>query len=117
MKTTPLLRAVVLGGGIGLLANPVWAGGGAHSYDKNQAGQQRMHDSGTQVSNLEKEKKKDIEQALQDKGQQLASHRHGGRANGKAAWRRDHAFIIRKALGPQRQPQRQHIVVWPSSMI
>jgi peptidoglycan hydrolase-like protein with peptidoglycan-binding domain len=68
MKTTSLLRAVVLGGGIGLLANPVWAGGGAHSYDKNQAGQQRMHDSGTQTSNLEKEKKKDIEQALQDKG-------------------------------------------------
>ena len=27
-----------------------------------------MHDSGTQISNLEKEKKKDIEQALQDKG-------------------------------------------------
>src|SRR5688500_14840319 len=68
MKTTPLLRAVVLGGGLGLLANPVWAGGGAHSYDKNQAGQQKMHDSGTRVSNLEKEKKKDIEQALQDKG-------------------------------------------------
>jgi hypothetical protein len=68
MKTTPLFRAVVLGGGLGLLANPVWAGGGAHPYDKNQAGQQRMHDSGTQVSNLEKEKKKDIEQALQDKG-------------------------------------------------
>ena len=68
MKTTPLLRAVVLGGGLGLLANPVWAGGGAHSYDKNQAGQQRMDDSGTRVSNLEKEKKKDIEQALQDKG-------------------------------------------------
>jgi peptidoglycan hydrolase-like protein with peptidoglycan-binding domain len=68
MKTTSLLRAAVLGGGVALLANPVWAGGGAHSYDKNQAGQQRMHDSGTQISNLEKEKKKDIEQALQDKG-------------------------------------------------
>ena len=68
MKTTPLLRAVVLGGGIGLLANPVWAGGGAHSYDRNQAGLQGMHDSGKQVSNLDKEKKKDIEQALQDKG-------------------------------------------------
>jgi hypothetical protein len=68
MKTTSLLRAVVLGGGVALLANPVWAGGGAHSYDRNQAGQQRMHDSGTRVSNLEKEKKKDIEQALQDKG-------------------------------------------------
>ena len=27
-----------------------------------------MHDSGTRVSNLEKEKKKAIEQALQDKG-------------------------------------------------
>jgi carboxyl-terminal processing protease len=27
-----------------------------------------MHDSGPQISNLEKEKKKDIEQALQDKG-------------------------------------------------
>ena len=67
MKTTPLLRAVVLGGGVALLANPVWAGGGAHSYDRNQAGQ-RMHDSGTQVSNLEKEKKKEIEQALQNKG-------------------------------------------------
>ena len=57
MKTTPLLRAVVLGGGVALLANPVWAGGGAHSYDRNQAGQ-KMHDSGTQVSNLEKEKKR-----------------------------------------------------------
>jgi hypothetical protein len=68
MKTTSLLRAAVLGGGVALLANPVWAGGGAHSYDKNQAGQQRMHESGTQISNLEKEKKKDIEQALQDKG-------------------------------------------------
>jgi hypothetical protein len=68
MKTTPLLRAVMLGGGVTLLANPLWAGGGVHSYDKNQAGQQRMHDSGTQISNLEKEKKKDIEQALQDKG-------------------------------------------------
>ena len=68
MKTTSLLRAAVLGGGVALLANPVWAGGGAHSYDKNQAGQQRMHDSATQISNLEKEKKKDIEQALQDKG-------------------------------------------------
>ncbi len=69
MKTTSLLRAVVLGGGVALLANPVWGGGGgAHSYDTNQAGQQRMHDSGTRVSNLEKEKKKDIEQALQDKG-------------------------------------------------
>ena len=68
MKTTPLLRAVVLGGGVTLLANPLWAGGGAHSYDRNQAGQHRMHDSGTQISNLEKEKKKDIEQALQDKG-------------------------------------------------
>jgi hypothetical protein len=66
MKTTPLLKGIVLGGGV-LLANPLWAGGGAHSYDRNQAGQ-RMHDSGTQVSNLEKEKKKDIEQALQDKG-------------------------------------------------
>ncbi|HYQ97421.1 MAG TPA: hypothetical protein VEO92_03570 [Candidatus Nitrosocosmicus sp.] len=31
-------------------------------------GQQRTHDSGTQISNLEKEKKKDIEQALLDKG-------------------------------------------------
>ena len=51
-----------------LLANPVWAGGGAHSYDRNQAGRQGMHDSGRDVSNLEKEKKKDIEQALQDKG-------------------------------------------------
>ena len=69
MKTTPLLRAVVLGGGVALLANPVWAGGGgAHSYDRNQAGRQGMHDSGRQVSNLDKEKKKDIEQALQDKG-------------------------------------------------
>ena len=68
MKTTPLLRAVVLGGGIGLLANPVWAGGGGHSYDRNQAGRQGMHDSGKQVSNLGKEQKKDIEQALQDKG-------------------------------------------------
>ena len=68
MKSTSLLRAAVLGGGVALLANPVWAGGGAHSYDKNQAGQQRMHDSGLQISNLEKEKKKDIEQALQDKG-------------------------------------------------
>ena len=68
MKTTSLLRAAVLGGGVALLANPVWAGGGAHSYDKNQAGQQRMHDSATQISNLEKEKKKDLEQALQDKG-------------------------------------------------
>ena len=68
MKTTPLLRAVVLGGGVALLANPVWAGGGAHSYDRNQAGQQGTHDPGTQVSNLEKEKKKNIEQALQDKG-------------------------------------------------
>ena len=68
MKTTPLLRAVILGGGIGLLANPVWAGGGAHSYDRNQAGRQGMHDSGKQVSNLEKEQKKDIEQALQEKG-------------------------------------------------
>ena len=43
-------------------------GGGAHSYDRNQAGRQGMHDSGRDVSNLEKEKKKDIEQALQDKG-------------------------------------------------
>jgi peptidoglycan hydrolase-like protein with peptidoglycan-binding domain len=69
MKTTSLLRAVVLGGGVALLANPLWAGGGgAHSYDRNQAGQQRMDDSGTRVSNLEKEKKKDIEQALEDKG-------------------------------------------------
>jgi peptidoglycan hydrolase-like protein with peptidoglycan-binding domain len=69
MKTTSLLKAVVLGGGVALLANPVWAGGGgAHSYDGNQAGQQRMDDSGTRVSNLEKEKKKDIEQALEDKG-------------------------------------------------
>ena len=69
MKTTSLLRAAVLGGGVALLANPLWAGGGgAHSYDRNQAGQQRMHDSGTQVSNLEKENKKDIEQALEDKG-------------------------------------------------
>jgi Putative peptidoglycan binding domain len=66
MKTTPLLKGIVLGGGV-LLANPLWAGGGAHSYDRNQAGQ-RMHDSGTQVSNLEKEKKKEIEQALQNKG-------------------------------------------------
>ena len=68
MKTTSLLRAAVLGGGVALLANPVWAGGGAHSYDRNQAGRQGMHDSGRDVSNLEKEKKKDIEQALQDKG-------------------------------------------------
>ena len=67
MKTTPVLRAAVLGG-IALMANPVWAGGGAHSYDRNQAGRQGMHDSGRDVSNLEKEKKKDIEQALQDKG-------------------------------------------------
>ena len=58
MKTTSLLRAAVLGGGVALLANPVWAGGGAHSYDKNQAGQQRMHDSATQTSNLEKEKRR-----------------------------------------------------------
>jgi Putative peptidoglycan binding domain len=68
MKTTPLLRAVVLGGGVTLLANPVWAGGGAHSYDRNQAGQERMKHSGAQVSNLEQGKKKEIEQALQDKG-------------------------------------------------
>ena len=68
MKSTPLFRSVVLGGGLGLLANPVWAGGGAHSYDRNQAGRQGMHDSGKQVSNLGKEQKKDIEQALQDKG-------------------------------------------------
>jgi peptidoglycan hydrolase-like protein with peptidoglycan-binding domain len=68
MKTTSLLRAVVLGG-VALLANPLWAGGGgAHSYDRNQAGQQRMDDSGSRVSNLEKGKKKDIEQALEDKG-------------------------------------------------
>ena len=68
MKTTSLLTAAVFGGGVALLANPVWAGGGVHSYDRNQAGQQGTHDSGTQVSNLEKEKKKNIEQALQDKG-------------------------------------------------
>jgi peptidoglycan hydrolase-like protein with peptidoglycan-binding domain len=69
MKTTSLLRAVVLGGGVALLANPLWAGGGgAHSDDRNQAGQQRMDDSGSRVSNLEKGKKKDIEQALEDKG-------------------------------------------------
>jgi hypothetical protein len=68
MKTTPLLRAVVLGGGVTLLANPLWAGGGAHSYDRNQAGQERMNHSGAQVSNLEEGKKKEIEQALQDKG-------------------------------------------------
>ena len=68
MKTTSLLRAAVLGGGVALLANPVTAGGGAHSYDTNQAGQQGMHDSQTQVSNSEKEKKKDIEQALKNKG-------------------------------------------------
>ena len=68
MKTTPLLRAVVLGGGVTLLANPVWAGGGAHSYDRNQAGRQGMQESGRQMSNLDKEKKKDVEQALQDKG-------------------------------------------------
>jgi hypothetical protein len=66
MKTTPLLRAAVVGG-IALMANPVWAGGGAHSHDRNQAGQ-KMHDSGTQMSNLEKAKKKEIEQALQNKG-------------------------------------------------
>ena len=66
MKTAPLLRAAVFGG-IALMANPVWAGGGAHSYDKNQAGQ-RMNHSGTQVSNLEKAKKKEIEQALRNKG-------------------------------------------------
>jgi peptidoglycan hydrolase-like protein with peptidoglycan-binding domain len=69
MKTTPLLRAVVLGGAVTLLANPVWAGGGgAHSYDRNQAGQERKNHSGAQVSNLDQGKKKDIEQALQDKG-------------------------------------------------
>lgn len=68
MKTTSLLKAAVLGGGVALLANPAWAGGGAHSYDGNQAGRQGMHDSGKQVSNIGKEQKKDIEQALQDKG-------------------------------------------------
>lgn len=50
------------------MANPVWAGGGAHSYDKNQAGRQEMHDSGKQMSNLKKDKRKDIEQALKNKG-------------------------------------------------
>jgi TolA-binding protein len=65
MKTAPLLRAAVFGG-IALMANPVWAGGGAHSYDKNQAAENES--SGTQVSNLEKAKKKEIEQALRDKG-------------------------------------------------
>jgi peptidoglycan hydrolase-like protein with peptidoglycan-binding domain len=68
MKTASLLKAAVLGGGVALLANPAWAGGGAHSYDGNQAGRQGMHDSGKQVSNIGKEQKKDIEQALQDKG-------------------------------------------------
>ena len=43
-------------------------GGGAHSYDKNQAGRQEMHDSGKEMSNLNKDKRKDIEQALKNKG-------------------------------------------------
>ena len=73
MKTTPLLRAVVLGGGVTLLANPLWAGGGAHSYDRNQAGQEKMNHSGAQVGNLEQGKKKEIEQALQDKGMEPGS--------------------------------------------
>jgi hypothetical protein len=70
MKTKPLVRAIVLGGGVALLANPVWAGGGTHSYDRNQAGQDRMNHSGAQVSNLEPGKSKEIEQALQDRGLQ-----------------------------------------------
>jgi peptidoglycan hydrolase-like protein with peptidoglycan-binding domain len=46
----------------------VWAGGGTHSYDRNQAGQERMNHSGAQVGNLDTGKSKEIEQALQDKG-------------------------------------------------
>jgi hypothetical protein len=74
MKTTPLLKS----GRVGrrshtLLANPLWAcGGGAHSYDRNQAGQQRIHGStGQQLGTTGRASK--FEQALKDKGFEAGS--------------------------------------------
>lgn len=68
MKTQPIMRAIILGGGIALLANPVWAGGGSHANDRNQAGQERTSPSGATVSGLDEQKTREIQQALQEKG-------------------------------------------------
>ena len=68
MKTQPIMRAIILGGGIALLANPVWAGGGSHANDRNQAWQERTSPSGGEVSGLDQQKTREIQQALQEKG-------------------------------------------------
>jgi peptidoglycan hydrolase-like protein with peptidoglycan-binding domain len=68
MKTTPLLRAIVMGGGITLLANPVWAEGGSHSYDRNQAGYNNPSQSQTQSSQLNQQQTKQVQEALQEQG-------------------------------------------------
>lgn len=88
MKTKPILRAVIFGGGIALLANPAWAGGGSYGQDRHQAGQQRTgeyqagqersHDSGVTSRGLEQspsearalgqEKTREVQQALEEKG-------------------------------------------------
>ena len=78
MKTKPILRAVIFGGGMALLANPAWADGGSYSHDRNQAGQERSHGSGVTSRGMEQspseahalgqEKTREVQQALQQKG-------------------------------------------------
>jgi peptidoglycan hydrolase-like protein with peptidoglycan-binding domain len=69
MKTRPITRAIVLGGGIALLANPVWADGGSYSHDKNQhqAVQERTEHS-QDVSSFDQQQIMQLQQALQERG-------------------------------------------------
>jgi peptidoglycan hydrolase-like protein with peptidoglycan-binding domain len=75
MKRKPLMRAMVLGGGIALLANPAWAGGESYTHDKNQnqAGQERTDQLHSNAGRLDKEQIKQMQQALQQRGMEPGS--------------------------------------------
>lgn len=67
MKTKRLLNAVAFGGGIALLSNPVWAGG-SYGSNKNHAHHGMSSESGAQVSGVDEQQTKKVEQALKEKG-------------------------------------------------
>lgn len=81
MKTKPILKAVVLGGGLALVANPVWAGAGSYGHDSNRAAQERNEGSGpigngslsSRVGAMDQDKTREVQQALKEHGFQAGS--------------------------------------------
>ena len=67
MKTKPLLRAIILGGGVALLANPVWAEG---DKNRSQEARDRSYESKPNVDRLSQTEIERLQQALTERGQE-----------------------------------------------